>query len=1056
MIEHAATLIAFLGPKAAELVGNTVKDHVKRHLGNLLTAAEQKALGQQYVDALQVAYESTLTHAYSRTLNALGRVLELTGISFSEFYQYMQSVERFLRCGPVAEHLLATVRDLSNSSLPDPTLLEREWRELDGREFPTPGVWIMVAANFRASAREKVFVTPNLREVLNAQNLDQIRQLQEKLVGVQVRVRHEQYIDRMQKKYAGIELANVAPSYAEDPGRLVVTDIFEPQHVRENPPPVEITKDEFDKLAREGKIDKNDEAAIVALLDDGDGEHFTNRLRFQRASYTEQPVRPVFDVISGLAARLGEFSKHNRLLVITGEPGSGKSTLLRYLLLGVLNPPIDPSTNQPLSWTTHFTGDRDHFPLLIELRDYYFTCKQEPDVNSFLDYVNYLGQTQGYGIDAQWLRQRLTDGPSLVMFDGLDEIFDAGDRDRMMQEIVGFVQDHDQARVIVTSRPHGYHEGILRPAGFAHFRLQDLDRQQQTHFTTAWFARVFPSNTNFSSELVPIVASKSTDAVSFAPDESDASPVKQQVHQPVELRLTKDAQQRIERVLSSIDRSPSVRWLAGNPLLLTIMCLIAREKELPRERARFYEQCIDVLAHQWDVNRHLADENFAFLDIEDKKELLRRIAFQMQGSSVGLRGNFIAESELLKITQEWFEERFSDYTGAKARLAAQGMIKGLWQRNYLLCPRGPKLFGFLHRTFMEFLTATEYVRRFEKTTDFKLDALDAVFRQHGNEPEWQEVLRLICGEIGDQYAEQLIRTLLTLKEFPTEELTEENQPNHLVLAIRCMSELRGLAKLESLGEAALEKCVEFLACGATWSDVEAFVRNDWLDAVAEVGERWPRREWLHGKLPKFEPGSSISCVFWPEFAVSLLPDQTSVFQFMRTLPAETDYRYFDTTLASIVRRWPNAATRDFLSQRAVEDIDFRVRRKALELLAGREAWAEHEETVAVRRRIHTVIRDPSAQEQSGRLACMWLGTLGRRDVPEDSPLPLEKIRDAARRVFSRDADGFHPFLDPRRAVFREHLAKVARRAGLSDSEIERLVAVINHALGWDIRRGLPK
>ena len=201
----AAALIAFLGPKATELLGAAVKDQVKKHLGSLLSAAEQKALGKQQVDALRLAYESTLTHAYSRTLDALGRVLELTGISFAEFFNYQESVDRFIHHRAVAEHLLATVRNLSDSSLPDPTLLESEWQRLDGRPFPTPGVWGIVAASFRAAAREKAFVTPNLREVLNAQNLDAIRQLQEKLLGVQVRVRHEQYINRMKKKYAAVE-----------------------------------------------------------------------------------------------------------------------------------------------------------------------------------------------------------------------------------------------------------------------------------------------------------------------------------------------------------------------------------------------------------------------------------------------------------------------------------------------------------------------------------------------------------------------------------------------------------------------------------------------------------------------------------------------------------------------------------------------------------------------------------------------------------------------------------------------------------------------------------
>ena len=305
------------------------------------------------------------------------------------------------------------------------------------------------------------------------------------------------------------------------------------------------------------------------------------------------------------------------------------------------------------------------------------------------------------------------------------------------------------------------------------------------------------------------------------------------------------------------------------------MCLIARERELPEERAEFYEQCLDVLVHQWEVNRHLEVEDLAFLTVYRKKELLRQIAFEMQASQAGLRGNFIAEEELLQITRQWFEETYN-LDGKDAALTSQRMIKGLWQRNYVLCPRGPKLYVFLHRTFMEFLTATEYVRRFEKTDNFGLKDLDAVFRAHGDDPAWSEVLRLICGEIGDEFAERLIRTLLTLREFPTDELTEENQPNHLVLGIRCMSELRGLSKMVQLGEFALEHCLNFLKRLTTNNYDEQFMLEEFLDSANELGTRWPHKN--AQSLNKF---SATDCEdagyeYFPEFHAAIARDKSVI------------------------------------------------------------------------------------------------------------------------------------------------------------------------------------
>ena len=931
MLEPATTiLLTILGTKALDLISSAVEDHAKDLVKGLFEKGEQILFGKKEKDALEDAYRNVLTSASVRVLEALGNVLQLTASSDS-IGRYRDSVERFLKNGTVAEHLLDTVRDLSDESFPDPALLEREWAASGGEEL-VPGAWHMVAANFRKGAREKTFITPQLREVLNARNLDQIRLLGEKLLGVQVTVKHEQYVSVMRKTFAPVHLANIAPSFADDPGTLVVTDIFEPQDLRENPPPVEIAKDELENLARQGKLDQSDESVVIALLEDGEKKDAVQKLRYQLSSYAEQAVQPVLKVIAPPTDK-----QRNRLIVITGEPGSGKSMLLRYLLLGILDPPPDPNNPaKPLAWTEGFTeGPNEHFPFLIELRDYHFTCEAEDEVNSLMDYAHYLGETMGYGIDDQWLDRRLKEGPSLVMFDGLDEIFSPERRENVMKQIVGFTETYPKARVVVTSRPHGYHEGILRPAGFAHYRLQDLDRGQKESFTRAWFGRVFPNS-------------------------------------------TRDAEQRIDRVLGSVDRSPSVRWLAGNPLLLTIMCLIAREKELPRERSRFYEQCIDVLAHQWEINNHLKDNDLAFLDVDDKKDLLRHIAFEMQSSDAGLRGNFIGERDLVQLTQAWFEGTFADHTGAKARRAADRMIEGLWQRNYLLCPRGPKLYGFLHRTFMEFLTAAEYVRRFEKTDDFTLDDLDAVFREHGNDPEWSEVLRLICGEIGDEFADSLLRTLLTLREFPTAMLSEENQPSHLLLAIRCMGELRGLSKMEELGAFALERCVEFFRMVQHNSRRDNQFLADLVQAARDVGTRWPKRD--HFASIALEPGDFEywGHQFYPEFEAATFGHRGRITKFAGVAgdACHSAHTMRSSGLRALCREWADAETRGLLTQSAADDKSDQVRYAALGLLAGREQWADAE--------TRGLLTQSAADDKSDQVRYAALGLLAGREQWADA------------------------------------------------------------------------
>lgn len=155
-----------------------------------------------------------------------------------------------------------------------------------------------------------------------------------------------------------------------------------------------------------------------------------------------------------------------------------------------------------------------------------------------------MGKTDQWFLDQHAVNDYLEAGPSLVMFDGLDEIFGSADRERVLSQIAGFAQRYPRARIIVTSRPIGYKEQVLRNAGFAHFHIQNLNDEKIETFIRGWFALTFPQ-------------------------------------QP------QQAEQRSERVLGSVRRSKPIRLLAGNPMLLTIMALLAREQELPRERVKF-------------------------------------------------------------------------------------------------------------------------------------------------------------------------------------------------------------------------------------------------------------------------------------------------------------------------------------------------------------------------------------------------------------------------------------------------------------------------------------
>src|SRR5262249_18125572 len=162
--------------------------------------------------------------------------------------------------------------------------------------------------------------------------------------------------------------------------------------------------------------------------------------------------------------------------------------------------------------------------------------------------------------------------------------------------------------------------------------------------------------------------------------------------------------------------------------------------------------------------------------------IVGRIASRMQRGGSGLRANAISERDLRDVLEQFFVEW--SFPPPRAGRAAAEMLQLLQERNWVLTLRGPALYGFVHRTFLEYLCALDLSERFKaQQLDIRVLIADHVAPQFGDDA-WREPLRLPVGLLPPTAAERMLLAIL-----PSESDVATNAPR---LALAWL----GLAEIE--------------------------------------------------------------------------------------------------------------------------------------------------------------------------------------------------------------------------------------------------------------------
>ncbi|KYF61282.1 hypothetical protein BE11_17105 [Sorangium cellulosum] len=424
-------------------------------------------------------------------------------------------------------------------------------------------------------------------------------------------------------------------------------------------------------------------------------------------------------------------------VLILGAPGAGKSALTRWLVLK-LSAPGESLGALPA----------DLVPVRIELRRFdlhYRSCRQAGRSCDFLDYLDEVHRERNLSLRGEPLRRLAEAGRLLWLIDGLDEVADPHARRDYAAMIVG-VRDRYGGRGVVTSRIVGARpaQPLFQQAGLATYTLLEFDERQIDAFLERWHRLAFPG----------------------APEA---------------------AARRLERLRQTLKESRPVRELCSNPLLLTLIALLNRGAELPRQRHRLYERAVDLMAEQWEANKHLPVAGAVRFDLPSKKRFLRKLAFTMMTELAGGSGNAVRQRDLVAFASSFCAQEYA-LRPEEAQATAEQLIQHLRERNYILALIGGQTFGFVHKTFLEYLAAAEIHARF-RTHDWGLDELKAAFKKSWQDQAWEETLTLICGMLEEERPQHVIELLQSVLE-DVDPFEDYRMFRFVSFAVRCVAEIR--------------------------------------------------------------------------------------------------------------------------------------------------------------------------------------------------------------------------------------------------------------------------
>jgi len=388
-------------------------------------------------------------------------------------------------------------------------------------------------------------------------------------------------------------------------------------------------------------------------------------------------------------------------VVLLGAPGSGKSTLMNYFAMAGALSNAQGETPDDGKFQAALTRPlSNRLPIIIRIRD----LARHPE-RSILEFVQEFAEKDLVVTRdlTGFFEYYLDSGSALVLLDGLDEVAEVAQRYNVVKKIEAFLGQFEHCPAIITSRPAGYKRDFFRTDEYPHYELQPFDNEKIDTFIEHWYDN--------------------------------------------RLELARERERRKASLRKALQEQPRIKQLARNPLLLTIIALIHRyQAKLPKERHKLYDKAVETLLTTWDSQREVSNhEILEYLELDDLRRLMERLAYWIHcqggvGETEG--GTLIDRDELIEqLTQYIREMKRVERHQAKAE-AKRFLEQIVRDRAGLLSLQGQDRYGFVHKTFQEYLTAMEIRDRQEEGFDVVLQHIT----DYLHDPHWEEVLLLLISQ----------------------------------------------------------------------------------------------------------------------------------------------------------------------------------------------------------------------------------------------------------------------------------------------------------------------